>query len=220
MYRRHPGGPVPAGSQRYAPYRGQLAGLAGVPAGSRRTLRKEFPPAARTSASKPSAEARHVVNKKIGQFPAGRKRFYNSGPLFPTRRKGAMRLAGEGDKKSCATPAAATVKPRAEVCSTDLWLRSAVRPPRPWKSSWHGHPGHDLARARYPSHLLGISALTFVSHTQPLERIPVATCAGRPLHPNGADASADVVQVYSWFFVERAVPNSDCADIMRKLCEP
>ena len=164
MYRRHPGGPVPAGSRRYDPYRRHLAGLAGVPAGSRRSIRKEFRPAARSSPSKPSAEARYVVNRKIAQFPAGRKRFYNSGPLFPTRRKGATRLAREDDKTSCPTPAAATVKPRAEVCSADLSLRSAVRPPRPWKSSWPGHPGHDLTRARCPCHLLGISALTFVSH--------------------------------------------------------
>jgi hypothetical protein len=42
---------------------------------------------------KTSPMARYVVNRKIGQFPTGRKRFYNSRPQFPTGRKWAARLA-------------------------------------------------------------------------------------------------------------------------------
>ena len=157
---------MPAGSRRYDPYRRHLAGLAWVPTRSRRSIRKEFHPAPRCSPSKPSAEARYVVNRKITPFPAGRKRFYNSGPIFPARRKRATRLAREDDKTSCPTPAAATVRPRAEVCSTDLSLRSAFRPPQPWKDSWHGRHGHDLTRAGCPCHVLRIAALTFVPHPQ------------------------------------------------------
>ncbi len=139
MYRRHPGGqcrleagvtPVPPASCR----------LGGVPAGGWGYTRKEFRPAARSSPSQPSAEARYVVNRKIAPFPAGRKGFYNSGPIFPTRRKRATRLAREDDKTSCATPAEATVKPGTKVCGADLSYRSAVCPPRPWKSSRRGHP--------------------------------------------------------------------------------
>ncbi len=161
MYRRHSGGPVPAGSRRYDPYRRHLAGLAWVPTRSRRSIRKEFRPAARSSPSQPSAEARYVVNRKIAPFPAGRKRFYNSGPIFPARRKRATRLAREDDKTSCPTPAAATVRPRAEVCSTDLSLRSAFRPPQPWRSSWHGHPGPDLIRGKMPVVSLGDLGFNF-----------------------------------------------------------
>ncbi len=53
---------------------------------------------------KPSAQARYVVNSKMGSFPAGRKRFYNSRLPFPTRRKWAAKLAGEGAQNRSIRP--------------------------------------------------------------------------------------------------------------------
>ena len=49
----------------------------------------------------------------MSQFPAGRKRFYNSGPQFPTGRKWAARLAGEADKTARwpGTPDTSMVRP-------------------------------------------------------------------------------------------------------------
>ena len=79
--------------------------------------------------------------------------------------KGLRGLPERGDKTSCPMPAAATVKPRAEVRSACLSLRSAVRPPRPWKSSWPSHPGHELTRARCPCRPLGHLGFNFcVAH--------------------------------------------------------
>ncbi len=50
--------------------------------------------------SKASSKTRYVVNRILAEFPAGRKRFYNSRRLLPTRRKWAARLASDGDKSS------------------------------------------------------------------------------------------------------------------------
>ena len=51
---------------------------------------------AASSPSKASTKARDVVNEILGEFPTGRKRFYNSRPRFPMGRKGGSGVIGNG----------------------------------------------------------------------------------------------------------------------------
>jgi hypothetical protein len=62
--------------------------------------------------SKASATARYVVNRILAEFPAGRKRFYNSRRKFPAGRKWAFEARHLGDKTSrLPMPDAGVIRP-------------------------------------------------------------------------------------------------------------
>ena len=98
-----PGATFPPPPRPWPPLRRMIG-----PAFPRRSGHSSFPPGHPVGVPRspplayPQAkpEPRCLVNIILGHFPTGRKWFYNSHRLFPTRRKWAERLASDGDKSS------------------------------------------------------------------------------------------------------------------------
>jgi hypothetical protein len=101
--------------------------------------------------SKGSPEPRYVVNGIFAEFPAGRKRFYNSPHRFPTGRKWGGELGAKGDRTS-ESPAPPDERVGCGFCGqvivprrVDLFWRLAHQ--SELSSAMHGHQSHQNHRA-------------------------------------------------------------------------